>query len=78
MYLRSTRPLGWTPEERAALAVSADELRALPPAARAELWMRKRELDFQRRAAWWSAIAAIGTIAVPLATFLGLRAFVRR
>ena len=78
MYLRQTRPLGWTPEERAALAVSAEELRALPPAARAELWMRKRELDFQRRAAWWSAIAAIGTIAVPLAAFMGIQIWARR
>jgi hypothetical protein len=63
--------LGFTKEERAALKVTTDDLRALTPEQRIDYTLRHREIKAQERAAFWDAIAS----AMPVLIALGFGAW---
>lgn len=71
-YLYS--PMGFVPEEREALTVTSEEIRAMPPALRMDYQLRDREAKARERAVFWDALAT----ALPLAAALGLGALIGR
>lgn len=60
---------GLGPEQRSALNVSPDELRALSPEIRLDYALRHEEVKARKHEAFWTAAATL----IPIFTFLGLQ-----
>lgn len=57
------RPRGFTPDQMAALSITADELGRLAPDVRASLYLRHLDVRANQRGAFWSAVGALATAA---------------
>lgn len=69
--------LGISKEQRDIIrtSLSRAELENLPASERVEILMRNKEAEARRTDAFWNAVSGFATVAVPLATFLGFKAF---
>ena len=61
-------------QEETLLDLTSEQLREIPPEERINLVLRKHEVEATRRSDFWEGIAALGTVIIPIATFLGIRA----
>lgn len=69
------RGLGLTEQqEKTLLDLTPDQLRTIPPEERLNIVLRKHEMEATRRSDFWEAVTAIGTVVIPIATFLGIKA----
>lgn len=72
-YHRTHSALGVTKEQQKALiAIPAEELQKLPASERLQLVLRRQEVKAAESSARWSAIATAVPLAATLAAFLGL------
>lgn len=62
---------------RALLAVAPETISSLSPETRLDLALRYGELQARRREAFWNALQAFATAAIPLAAFLGITSLFR-
>jgi hypothetical protein len=79
-YVRTHGALGnlSAEQEDALLAATPEEIKALPVEQRLELAFRHREVELQKRSQFWEAVSTFATAALPIATFFGVGALIRK
>lgn len=73
------KEIGFTGEQfEALLDIHPDEIRKVPVAERLAIVLQHKDLEVQKREAFWNSLQAFATAAIPLLTFLGISSLVRR